>query len=235
VTSTAGLDWKTNLWVTGAQKGTSASITSPVVFKDVNLSVTSLQAEAQDVVFRNTGDARFTVSEVVLAGADSSDFTIETDKCTGVTLSPSSATDPAAGPSSCKITVSFRPTAAGMKSGLLTVISPASGAPHTSSLSGLASNEWMAPRIIDTSVRTSGPSGAAIVRFTGSQDGTFQCRVDRRKFRSCRSPLKLKGLSTGRHTVRIRETNQDGTVGPTETVTFKLPKSSVDSSRDRVK
>ena len=38
----------------------------------------------------------------------------------------------------------------------------------------------------------------------------FQCKVDRKKFRRCRSPKTFKGLRPGRHTIRVRATDGAG-------------------------
>jgi hypothetical protein len=38
----------------------------------------------------------------------------------------------------------------------------------------------------------------------------FQCKVDRKKFRRCRSPKTFKGLRPGRHTIRVRARDTAG-------------------------
>ncbi|HEY3435678.1 MAG TPA: hypothetical protein VGK41_08495, partial [Solirubrobacterales bacterium] len=56
-----------------------------------------------------------------------------------------------------------------------------------------------------------------VFRFTDStgQSGTtFQCKVDRKPWRGCRSPLRLKGLSRGKHALEIKATNAIGEVEP---------------------
>jgi len=53
-----------------------------------------------------------------------------------------------------------------------------------------------------------------VFRFTDStgQPGTrFICRVDRRRWRHCRSPVRLKGLRRGRHVFRVKARNAAGT------------------------
>ncbi len=52
-----------------------------------------------------------------------------------------------------------------------------------------------------------------VFRFTDStgQPGTgFQCKLDRRRWRSCRSPLRLKRLGRGRHLLRVVAINAAG-------------------------
>jgi len=44
----------------------------------------------------------------------------------------------------------------------------------------------------------------AAFRFVSSEPGsTFLCKLDRRRFRRCRSPLVLRGLDRGRHVFRV--------------------------------
>lgn len=54
----------------------------------------------------------------------------------------------------------------------------------------------------------------AVVRFKGSDDqaGTirFQCKLDRRKFRKCKSPKTYRHLKFGRHKVKVRAIDAAG-------------------------
>ena len=46
---------------------------------------------------------------------------------------------------------------------------------------------------------------------TGDPRGaSFTCKVDRRQWKPCRSPLKLRRLSYSRHTLRVRATDPIG-------------------------
>ena len=48
-------------------------------------------------------------------------------------------------------------------------------------------------------------SHRATFRFVSSEPGsTFLCRLDRRRFRRCRSPLALRSLDGGRHVFRVK-------------------------------
>jgi Tol biopolymer transport system component len=52
-----------------------------------------------------------------------------------------------------------------------------------------------------------------VFRFTdatGQEGTTFRCRVDRRPWQGCRSPLRLKKLARGRHTVEVIAVNAVG-------------------------
>lgn len=48
------------------------------------------------------------------------------------------------------------------------------------------------------------------VDATGQAGTTFRCKVDRHRWRRCRSPLRLKKLGRGRHLLRIRAVNGEG-------------------------
>jgi hypothetical protein len=52
-------------------------------------------------------------------------------------------------------------------------------------------------------------------RFIADETGvTFQCKVDRRRFRACRSPFTTKRLSLGRHTFVVRARDDSGNLDP---------------------
>jgi hypothetical protein len=60
-------------------------------------------------------------------------------------------------------------------------------------------------------------SRSPVFRFTdstGQQGTTFICKVDRKSWRGCRSPLRLKRLSRGRHVLKIKAINAAGEVEP---------------------
>ncbi|HET7120150.1 MAG TPA: hypothetical protein VFI17_02725 [Solirubrobacterales bacterium] len=64
----------------------------------------------------------------------------------------------------------------------------------------------------------SGPSGKtskekATFRFTSTEGGsTFKCKLDRRKWSSCKSPKTYKGLGKGKHTFKVKATDAAGNV-----------------------
>lgn len=60
-------------------------------------------------------------------------------------------------------------------------------------------------------------SRSPVFRFTdstGQAGTTFRCKVDRKAWRGCASPLRLKGLSRGRHVLSIEGVNAAGTAEP---------------------
>jgi hypothetical protein len=78
--------------------------------------------------------------------------------------------------------------------------------------------EYLVPRTRITFAPASKTrSRSPIFRFTDStgQTGTtFQCKVDRKPWRRCSSPLRLKRLGRGKHVLEIRATNAAGEAEP---------------------
>ena len=66
-----------------------------------------------------------------------------------------------------------------------------------------------------------GPKGKVAARnakfkFASSDPGsTFECKLDRKPFRKCKSPKKYKNLKPGRHVFRVRAIDAAGSVDPT--------------------
>ncbi len=59
-------------------------------------------------------------------------------------------------------------------------------------------------------------STTAKFRFTSSEKGsTFQCKLDKRPWRRCKSPKTYKGLKPGKHVFRVRAVDKAGNVDPT--------------------
>jgi hypothetical protein len=78
---------------------------------------------------------------------------------------------------------------------------------------------------------TKGPPGrihrrTAKFKFVSSEAGsTFQCRLDRKPWRTCRSPKKVKRLKLGKHVFKVRAIDPAGNVDPTPAVRrFKVLK-----------
>jgi hypothetical protein len=68
--------------------------------------------------------------------------------------------------------------------------------------------------------------GRARVWFTGSGGTgglTFKCKIDRRRYRPCRSPKRFRHLRKGRHTIRVKAIDSQGVADPTPArIGFKL-------------
>ncbi len=83
---------------------------------------------------------------------------------------------------------------------------------------GPSGPEYLLPRTRITFAPASRTrSRSPIFRFTDStgQSGTtFQCKVDRKPWRRCSSPLRLKRLNRGKHVLEIKATNAAGDIEP---------------------
>jgi hypothetical protein len=53
------------------------------------------------------------------------------------------------------------------------------------------------------------------VRFRATERSTFQCRLDRGRWQSCRSPKTYASLKHGSHRVFVRATDAAGNIDPT--------------------
>lgn len=64
-----------------------------------------------------------------------------------------------------------------------------------------------------------------VVSFGSNEPGsTFRCKLDKRAFTGCRSPKRLKNLTSGRHTFRVVATDAAGNADPTPAkVSFRIP------------
>jgi CSLREA domain-containing protein len=59
-------------------------------------------------------------------------------------------------------------------------------------------------------------STTATFKFTSTVKGsTFQCKLDKGKFKKCKSPKKYKGLKVGKHVFKVRAVNSAGKADPT--------------------
>jgi CSLREA domain-containing protein len=69
-------------------------------------------------------------------------------------------------------------------------------------------------------VITRGPKAATratTVKFRFSSDmpgSTFECKLDKKPFKKCKSPKKYKGLKPGKHVFKVRATDKQGRVDP---------------------
>lgn len=62
-------------------------------------------------------------------------------------------------------------------------------------------------------------SRKATIGFTAAKSNvTFQCKVDKKAWKACASPLKLKKLKPGKHKVRVRSVGASGQVETTPAV-----------------
>jgi len=68
-------------------------------------------------------------------------------------------------------------------------------------------------------------STTAKFKFKANEAGsTFQCKLDKGKFKGCRSPKTYKKLKPGKHVFKVRATDKAGNVGKPATKKFKVLK-----------
>jgi hypothetical protein len=63
------------------------------------------------------------------------------------------------------------------------------------------------------------------VKFNANEAATFKCKLDKGKFKSCKSPYKKSKLKLGKHKLQIKATDAAGNVSSTKTIkwTVKAP------------
>src|SRR5712691_5054839 len=117
VSSDSSTPLTVNLTGTGVVVTLSLSPAS-LTFNDQKVGTSS---QAQSILLTDTGGAPLTINSIVPSG----DF-LETNNCgTGLATGPG-----------CTISVTFMPTAAGTRTGAITITSNAQGSPHTANLTG---------------------------------------------------------------------------------------------------
>jgi hypothetical protein len=55
----------------------------------------------------------------------------------------------------------------------------------------------------------------AKLKFKSDEPGSFECKLDKRRFKPCDSPKKYKGLDLGKHKFKVRATDEGGNTDPT--------------------
>lgn len=110
------------------------------------------------VTVSNTGGSALTIAAITISGANAGDFS-QSNTC-GSTL---------AGGSSCTITITFKPTAGGIRNATLSITDNASGSPHTANVSGTGQDFSITPPTSTTTI-TAGQT-ASFVLTIGSTGG----------------------------------------------------------------
>ncbi len=193
---------------------------------------------AQQFTITNTGVADLMVSGVSLNGADPGQFRITGDGCGGATVPPSLT---------CTVSAAFAPTSAGAKSAQLEISDDALDTPQAASLSGTGTST--APpgpvpmpsgggggrgaggaKLLDTAIlkapKKKTKRRSATFKFSSTPAGLqFECKLDKRGFSRCSSPMKVKRLKPGKHTFKVRAVDGSGNRdGSPATVSWKIKK-----------
>ena len=149
------------------------------------------QSATRQVTFTNPdNDGFLAISSASLMGADSGQFTLIGDSCSGELLAPEQA---------CNVGVRFDPTSAGAKQALVRVVSNADGSPDDAALSGAGGPP-------DTAI--SGPqltdANPSFTLSSPSAGSSFECSFDLSPFSPCSSPVSFAGLAPGLHVLSVR-------------------------------
>ncbi|MGF1473495.1 MAG: choice-of-anchor D domain-containing protein [Rubrobacteraceae bacterium] len=109
--------------------GTAPAVSITPSSNDYGNQQVGTRSDPQTFTVENSGTSPLNISNVSLAGTNTSQFTLDNDNCSGATL-------PAGG--SCSVDVLFAPSAAGDKSALLRIQSDSPTSPDDAQLSGKA-------------------------------------------------------------------------------------------------
>lgn len=93
---------------------------------------TGTTSTAQSVTVSNSGNASLFFNSAAISGADTLDFTVVGDGCSGVTLAPGA---------SCVMSVTFSPTTAGTRTAALSFADNAPNSPQSVSLTGTGTTQ----------------------------------------------------------------------------------------------
>jgi hypothetical protein len=178
---------------------------SNMTFASTTVGTTSA---AQTATLTNSGDASASITSIVISG----DY-IKTTNC-GTTLSPGA---------SCAISISFKPTISGPRTGSLTVTDSAAGSPHTVSLTGTAVTASTCALPSSAGVNVCSPSNGSFnpnpVRAwaRGEVTGTFsrmELWIDgTKKLTSSSDTIDARfTLAKGSHRFTFRAINSAGTI-----------------------
>ena len=139
---------------TVALAGNGTFLDLPVLYPGLSFSLTFLGSNAQQQVqLTNTGSAAVTINQIQVVG----DFS-ETDNCGGSL----GAGD------SCRITVTFTPTASGYRRGNLVIWDSDPASPHLGRLSGTGSAVDDRPQALELTAKVSQTSGPKQVKVTNT-------------------------------------------------------------------
>ena len=103
---------------------------------------------------------------------------------------------------------------------------PSGGGGGGANNGGGSTPDTTAPTVkITKAPKAQSKSTTAKFKFKASEAGsTFQCKLDKGKFKSCKSPKTYKKLKPGKHVFKVRATDKAGNVGKPATKKFKVLK-----------
>lgn len=139
----------------------AAILPNPVSFSTIPQGATSA---AVNITIKNSGNATLHITSVAVAGNNPSDFTNPPNNCVG-SFAPNS---------SCSISVTFAPLAAGLRSETITLSDDASDSPQIINVSGNATPAAsVSPASSGSTSATVAPGGTATFNLQLSPDPSF--------------------------------------------------------------
>ncbi len=212
--------------LTGTGTSPAAQLSPTSQAFDVQLINTT--SSSRTVTLSNTGNATMSIISILFTGANAGDFA-RTTTC-GATL--------AAG-ANCSISVTFRPTATGARTGTLSVSDNAPGSPHTIPLTGTGTAVTVSPTTLTYASQAVGTTSAAkavtvtnsgtaaltavAISFTGTNATDFAqtntCGISVAAGTSCTINVTFTPLVQGSRTATLRIADSDPTSPQQVTIT----------------
>jgi hypothetical protein len=159
----------------------------------------------------NSGSASLSVSTVSITGSNASDFTKQSDSCSGASVAPAST---------CTISLVFKPSVSGTESATLSIADNASDSPQAVSLSGTGEDFGVAVSSGSSSSATITAGQNATYTITVSPQGGFNQAIGL----SCSGAPTASTCMPSRTSVTLDGTNsQNDTVTVTTTARGMLP------------
>ncbi len=177
------------------------------------------ESTAKSFTVRSSGTLGLTISGVTIDGAGATAFSQTSNDCVGAH----------APGTECHLAYRFKPSALGLAGATIRIASDASASPTSISLSGTGTSApvRVAKVIIKKRPRAKIRIKAKRLRrvkvaFKSNLAGAgFRCRIDRRKFRKCKSPKVYKRIKPGRHVIRIKAV-KNGKAGAVKVIRFRV-------------
>jgi Abnormal spindle-like microcephaly-assoc'd, ASPM-SPD-2-Hydin len=163
----------------GTANGPGVTITpvGTVTFANTMQNVTSAP---MTVTVTNSGNAALNISAVAITGANAGDFAVATNTCTSGAI---------AATASCTVSITFTPTAVGLRQAGLQITDNAVGSPQLVALSGMG-----------TSSSGNGPAVTitpATLTFAGTTQGTTSSPMNLTVTNSGNAPLHISSVVSG--------------------------------------
>jgi hypothetical protein len=167
--------------------------TGPVTFPNTALNVTSAPIT---LTVTNTGSATLTITTAALSGVNAGDFALATNTCNGASVAVNAT---------CSVSITFKPTVAGLRQAGLQISDNVVGSPQLVALSG-SGNGATAPAVSLT------PAG---LTFAGTTQGTTSSPMNLTITNSGNAPLHVSSVA-------FAGTNVTEFVNPTSSCTAAI-------------